>query len=272
MEKDKIMNMPVSFSSTKDRAKAYSKYQFRFIGNSGRAIVPVLHRSGQGYRIIGTASYIIKPNIFITAAHLFEGTDIPKGSSFYILAENSADYPLEIIEIQKHATFDLAFLVLEECAEKLFDDMNPLAVMNLPPEINEIVAIFGYSHSIVNPSDAFDENGVKMQPMHILSKWELGGVLEIHKHGRGYVKGECFETSILAEGRDSGAPMFNSNGFLIGLLSRSFEFEDGLPNSTCVSILNLSEISINGSQFKNQWSKKSRAAICSLRKGDSSSE
>ena len=49
--------------------------------------------------------------------------------------------------------------------------------------------------------------------MQIRSNWELGGVLEIHKEGRGFVKGECFETSILAEGGDSGAPMSNSNGW-----------------------------------------------------------
>jgi hypothetical protein len=66
--------------------------------------------------------------------------------------------------------------------------------------------------------------------------------------------------------------MFNSNGFLVGLLSRSFDFKDGLPNSTCASILNLSEVPINEIPFKNQWNRKNRAAYCRLKKKDDNLE
>jgi hypothetical protein len=253
--------MAHNFRLTRDRSIANIKYEFDFIGNSRLAVVPVLARINQGYKLLGTASYIIAPNIFITAAHLFEGDDIPEGCSFYILSENSLNYPLKVIEIQKHKSLDLAFFILEKDGEKHFNKVNPLAVMSDHPIKDEIVAIFGYSHSLVNPDEVITDDGESVQPMQIRSKWELGGIVEIHKKGRGFVKGECYETSILAEGRDSGAPMFNSNGFLVGLLSRSFDFDAGLPNSTCVSILNLSEVLINEIPFKNQWSKKNRAAF-----------
>ena len=56
--------------------------------------------------------------------------------------------------------------------------------MNLPPEKQEIVGVFGFSHSIVDPKDAqMDENGEVVQHMRIRSKWEIGGVLEIHNSG-----------------------------------------------------------------------------------------
>lgn len=79
------------------------------------------------------------------------------------------------------------------------------------------------------------------------------------------MKGQCFETSILAEGRDSGAPMFNSNGFLIGLLSSSFDFDSGLPNSVCTSILEVADIPINVTPVKNLWCKKPRAVFCKIK-------
>ena len=260
--------MAYDFRLTRDRSQANVKYEFDFIGNSRLAIVPVLHRFANGYRIIGTASYFIRPNIFLTVGHLFEGDDIQPNDSFYLICESSIDWPLEIIEIIKHETLDLAFLVLENDGEQYFNDVNPLAVMNLPPLKNEIVAVFGYSHSLVNPEEAIEQEGEFVQPMRIRSKWELGGVLDISENGRGNVNGQCFETSILAEGRDSGAPMFNSNGFLVGLLSTSFNFETGLPNSTCVSVLNLSELTINGTPVKELWFKKNRAAYCKLKKND----
>lgn len=73
-------------------------------------------------------------------------------------------------------------------------------------------------------------------------------------------KGQCFETSILAEGRDSGAPMFNSNGFLVGLLSTSMEFDQGLPNLVCSSILQLEEVPVDGIPIKKLWNTTHRAA------------
>lgn len=85
--------------------------------------------------------------------------------------------------------------------------MNPLAVMNSPLIQSEIVALFGFSHSDINPLNTQEQpNGDIYQSMRIRSKWELGGILEVHESGCRMVNGQCFETSIHAEGRDSGAP------------------------------------------------------------------
>lgn len=257
--------MPYDFNFTRERSTANNKYEFKFFGNSRHAIVPVLQRYQKGYRLIGTGSYFIPPNIFITAAHLFDGDDIKPNDSFYIFSEKSLDWPLEITEIHRHETLDLAFLIVENEGEQFFKEVNPLAVMNLPPQKHEIVGVFGFSHSIIDHENTIKQNGGVLQNMQIRSKWEVGGVLEIHGSGRGMVKGQCFETSVFAEGRDSGAPMFNSNGFLLGLLSTSFNFESGLPNSICVSILELAEIPINGTPIKNLWFKKPRAAFCKIK-------
>ena len=258
--------MAHGFRLVRERSLANSKYEFNFIGNSHRAVVPVLQRYDAGYRLIGTGSYFIKPNIFITAAHLFEGEDIKPNDSFFIISEGSSNDPLKIIAIHKHESWDLAFMVLEQPGEKYFEGTDPIAVMNLAPEKDEIVAVFGYSHSTVDPNNVTEVNGDVVQIMQLRCKWELGAVLEIHDNGHRFLKGQCFETNILAEGRDSGAPMFNSSGFLVGLLSTSFAFEEGMPNSLCSSILDLADIPIGGMPIRELWNKTTRAAHCKMRR------
>jgi len=254
-----------NFKLTRDRSAACGKYEFQFYENSGRAVVPILQRYRSGeFRIIGTGSYFIKPSLFITAAHIFEGDDINPDDSFSIIIDGSVE-PIPIVEKHVHEYLDLAIVLIDESCTKHLENINPLAVMDLPPEKSEIVAVFGYSHSIVDPMNSFtDDSGNVLQYLRLRSKWEVGGVLKIHNSGARLLKGQCFETSVLAEGRDSGAPMFNSNGFLIGLLSTSWEFDSGLPNSLCVSILELADIPINGTLIKELWLKEPRAAFCKI--------
>jgi len=98
--------MTYNFRLTRERSTVSSKYDFEFIGNSRLAVVPVLQRYEKGYRIIGTGSYFIRPNTFITAARIFEGDDIKPSDSFYIVSEAVLDYPLKVIEIYKYESFD----------------------------------------------------------------------------------------------------------------------------------------------------------------------
>lgn len=256
-------DMNHKFNLTRDRSVAGKKYEFDFIDNARKAIVPIFQRYQSGeYRIIGTGSYFIEPHIFITAAHIFEGKDINHDDGFYIAIEG-VDEPVPLVEKHVHEYLDLAILVLDESGITPLQDVNPLAVMNLPPEIGEVVAIFEYSHSIVEPENThLDKNGNTLQEIKLRSKWEVGGVQHIHDKGTRLLKGQCFETTVLAEGRDSGAPMFNSNGFLVGLLSMSYTFESGLPNSLCVSILEIADIPIHGKPICELWTTKPRAAFC----------
>ena len=255
--------MAYKFDLTKDRSAVNGKYVFEFFGNSHKAVVPVLqHYKVDEYRIIGTASYFIRPNIFITANHIFDGDDINHDDGFCVVLEG-APKPIRISHRHTYRSLDLATLIIESTSTDYLEDVNPLAVMNLPPEKHEVVAVIGYSHSNVDPSNIYEiEDGTFLQEMNLRTKWELGGVLEIHESGRGHINGQCFETSVLAEGRDSGAPMFNSNGFLVGLLSSSMEFPEGLPNSICTSILQIGDIPIDGKPIKELWHKKDRAAFC----------
>lgn len=261
------MSKPYKFNLTKDRSAINGKYTFEFIGNSQRAVVPVLqHTQLDEYRIVGTASYFIQPNIFITAAHIFKGPDINDDDGFSIFLDGAQE-PTPIFPLFRDESLDLAVVKLECASSEYLNGIDPLTVMNLPPEQFEVVASFGYSHSradpTINPSEIYEKNdGSFEQHLNFKTKWELGGILEIHNSGRGHIKGQVYETSILVEGRDSGAPMFNSNGFFVGIASMSMQFDEGLPNSIFASITQMDNYPINGKSIKDLVNRKNRAAFC----------
>ena len=234
-----------TFSLTKDRSLANKKYGYGFYGDAGKAIVPVLQYRAGKYKLIGTAAYFGEPNWFITARHIFEGADIDKSDGFAVHFENTEE-PTRLDTKFDIRNTDISICRLEGPLPKSLDHIKPFAIMNLVPEQHEIVAAYGYSHSLVDPTQTYEIGDEEYQHLRFRTKWEVGGVIEIHPNGRGHVKSECIETSILAEGRDSGAPIFNSNGFLVGILSQSFEFESGLPNSTFSSIVNIGGVDLNG--------------------------
>ena len=262
LESTQVGPSGVELSLTRDRSAINAKYKFGFIGDAENAVVPVLQYRNGTYRLIGTASYFGEPDWFITAAHIFEGDDINASDGFAVFFQGAPE-PTRLSEKYSFADIDLAICRLEEHAQAYIGGTKPLAVMNLPPEVGEVVAAFGYSHSNVDPENTFeDQEGGLIQALRIRSKWELGGVLAVHPEGRGWVSGECYETSVLVEGRDSGGPLFNSNGFLIGVVSSSFKFENGLPNSTFTSIIRIGEYEIAGTPINEIWFKGQRAAVC----------
>jgi hypothetical protein len=252
--------------SKKDRSAAMRKYEFSFIGNSKTAVVPILQRYQSGeYRLVGTGSYFLEPNIFLSAKHLFEGDDINEDDGFYSILEGNND-PIPFTAKWVHDESDIALLWLDQTGIHYLKDVSPLGVMYDRPIESEIVAICGYAHSLVDHVLTEDNENVFLQKVSLILRWEVGGTLEIHETGRGFIKGECFETSILAEGRDSGSPLFNSCGFLIGILSSSLSTTEGLPNSICTSILGLSDIILSGKPIKEQWNSAKRSAVCSIKK------
>jgi hypothetical protein len=150
--------------------------------------------------------------------------------------------------------------MVDPAVERNLQDVSPLIIMKLPSEEQEIVAVSCFPDSIVDPANTFTmTNEDVMQNMQTGSRREVGGVPGIHNEGHRLLKVDCFETSILAEGRDSGAPMFSSNGFLVGLVSTSWQFEEGLPNSLCVSVLELADTPIGGKPVRELWTRKPKA-------------
>lgn len=249
------------FDIAKDRSAVNGMYQFSFVGDAIKAIVPVLQCRHGRYRLVGTATYFGAPDWFITAGHIFQGKDIDKSDDFAVHFDGTAE-PARFDQVFLLSDTDIAICRLGGRLPGVVEHLTPFAVMNLSPEVHEIVATFGFAHSLVKPDEVYETRGERFQSLLFRSKWELGGVLAIHPTGRGALKSEIYETSMLAEGRDSGAPVFNSNGFLIGVISSSFTFEDGLPNSSVSSIRDIGGKKLDGLAVDDIWYKGQRLVSC----------
>ena len=114
----------------------------------------------------------------------------------------------------------------------------------------EVLASFVCSHTLVHnpePDLTGEFDGDDTQRINFRTHWEKGYVEEVFPDGLRDVKGRCFTSSIFVEGRASGAPVFNSVGFVVGLNSKGIAPEDGLPYSTITSIHGLLDIKIDDS-------------------------
>lgn len=252
------------FRLTHNRSLTNKKYKFEFLGNSEKAIVPVLQRyNTEEYNLIGTASYFIAPNIFITAAHIFVGRGINQSDTFHILLNDMEETIPIITRTEINSDLDIVLFEIDQHFIHCLNGLNPLGTKMMPPYKGEVVGSLGFSHTIVDPDNIFISTQGDQQLMKIRSKWELGGVLEIHNQGCRQVRGECYETSVLAEGRDSGAPLFNSSGFFIGLLSTSLGHDDEqLPNSIYASILQIADDNYKDGTYKDYWYSNTRSSVC----------
>ena len=237
---------------TRQRSLASARHKFEFFGDDQRAVFPIVKRDDAGtISLYGTGFFIAPGGVFATAKHIFEGHDVLQSDSFEILQEGAGHVePRSILEVVIDAASDLAVGRLESPHDgcQSCEEHPVVGIMELDPEIHEVVGSFVFSHTLIDqPENVETENGIELgQRVQFRSHWEVGLAEEVYPNGLGFVKGRCFGTSIFVEGRGSGGPVFNSNGFVIGVNSRSFAEPEGLPHSTSTSIRRLFEIEIGG--------------------------
>ena len=237
---------------TRQRSSAATRHKFEFFGDNQRAVFPIVKRDDAGtITLCGTGFFVAPGGVFATAKHIFEGNDVRESDSFEILQEGVGHVePRSILEVITDEASDLAVGRLKPAHNECLSckEHTVVGIMQLDPEIHEVVGSFVFAHTLIDrPKNVEMENGVvEFQNVRLRSHWEVGLTEKIYPNGLGFVKGPCFGTSMFVEGRGSGGPVFNSNGFVIGVNSRSFAEPDGLPHSTCVSIKRLYEIRIGG--------------------------
>jgi len=250
---------------TKDRSTSNSKYKFSFIGNGSNSVVPVLQRWKSGkYRLIGTGFMVASPNVFVTAKHIFKGNDINVGDDRFYIVDEEAECPAPISDVLLHDDRDGAIFTVNFSAIGLSPDLTPVAIKCLPPDTDEIIGSFVYANSFVDPSIGIFENKDSSVDQYCKNRshWEVGGVKEVFGGGRGFVKGQCFSSSLLIESRASGGPVFNSKGFVIGINSRAFKFDGGLPDSTILYIEEIAKLEVNGTCLDQLWNTINTNVVC----------
>lgn len=237
-----------SLQLTRQRSVASSRYDFSFIGNNDRSVFPILHQPKHGRPMLkGTGFFALPGGLFLTAKHVFEGNEISCDDAFDLIVDCDGTIDqLPIKEIHLHETLDIAIGLVElptQASIVPFMHDDPI----LSEQGAEPLAAPVFAQTLVRVLKPFDQSQVLLTRRY---HWEKGYVEEIHSDGLRYVSGRCYLTSILAEGRSSGAPVFNSNGFVIGLVNTGMAPVESCPFSTVTAISEALRIPIDG---KTLW-------------------
>jgi len=234
---------------TRVRSGVVERYYYHFIPPYERAIFPIFQRFSNGTsQLAGTGFFIAPAGIFLSAAHVFE-IDVNEEDSFWIIYIDSEDqiHELEFREVRvRPENRDIA---LGEVA--IGDIEHPVvSIMELLPEINEVMASFVFSHTLVHEPEEIGKD--KTQLVQYRSIWELGKVEDISYEGFWQTPGPSFRSSILVEGRASGGPVFNSNGFVVGVNCRGMAPDGEIPYSIASSLKGVRELEFCGISIRER--------------------
>lgn len=239
---------------TRHRSTAAGRFILKFNQGFERAIFPIITLSENGVReLAGTGFFIAPGGIFASAKHVFEGDDIDKSSSLHIMQDDSERnlFTRQIVQTVLHDEFDLMIGKLGEPHEDCNDCANHpiVSAMNLWPEKNEVIGSFTFAHTVfedVEKAELVQGETEAIQQIKYRSAWEMGHGEEYFPNGQGFVKGPAFRSSVFVEGRGSGGPVFNSNGFVVGINSRGLAEDEGLPYSYASLITGIFDMEIDG--------------------------
>lgn len=142
------------------------------------------------------------------------------------------DDPFAFLGSKKsYEAIDLAILQVRDLIPEEMNKTLPLRISNQAPKVNEIVVAIGYPELGCKPVDEAYQRYLLSEGM----KAAYGRIIEIHPSGRGS-KTPVIEVEANWPSGMSGGPVFNTNGEVIGIVSRSLSpFENQVGNGSAVS-------------------------------------
>ena len=248
---------------TRLRCSVVERYLHEFIPPFERSVFPIFQRLSDGTSVLaGTGVFVAPDGVFASAAHVFE-IDVNPGDGFSVLFVDSDEeiheLDLECVKVRpEEKDIALGKIIMGKL------DHPVVSIMELLPEVNEVMASFAYSHTLVHLPE--EQDGELIQRIRIRNHWEMGKVEEVSHEGFWQTPGPAFRSSILVEGRASGGPVFNSNGFVVGINSRGMAPPDGVPYSVATSIAGIRELQIDGASIQERREGVSNKPIARVRR------
>lgn len=238
-----------SLQQTRHRSIASVKYSFRFIDTFEQTVFPIMQRDGDGNsKLAGTGFFLAPDGIFMSAAHVFE-IGVSKNDTFWTLYPDAENNLIEMdfnnVKIRPENR-DLAIGQVDMGNI----DHPTVSIMELMPEINEVISTFVFSQTLVHEPEEID--GDIAQQIQYRSHWEIGLAEEIEMNGFRHTPGRAFSSSVFVEGGASGGPIINSNGFVVGVNCRGLAPEDGLPYSIASGIEGVRGFEYDGVTIKER--------------------
>ncbi|MGS2724941.1 S1 family peptidase [Porticoccus sp. GXU_MW_L64] len=238
-----------SINQPRLRCGVVDRYEYEFIDPYEKCIFPIFQRKIDRESVLaGTGFFIAPTGIFISASHVFE-INYDEGDTYWVLYIDSEgrEHDLDFSEIMiRPEGRDIA---LGQVAMGDLD--HPIvSIMELQPEINEVMASFAFSHTLIHEIE--EQNGEEIQRIQYRNHWELGKVEEVSHTGFWQTPGPAFRSTILVEGRASGGPVFNSNGFVVGVNCRGMSPDGAVPYSTASSLKGIRDLEIMGESIRER--------------------
>ncbi|MDI1351190.1 MAG: serine protease [bacterium] len=187
-------------------------------------IFPLLKQlENDSWQLVGTAFFITKLGLFLTAKHVLEDV-LSNRKQIYPIA-GFVSMPDNIVEIRPvtKAFFNVRGDVAAGfLANKTTDGgarINPFYGLDLSDttSIGEKVVTYAY------PMTTICDNQINLR-----ADYYDGKIIELHKNGRDQclLPNACYRTSMNIQGGASGGPVFNHKGKVIAVNSTSYDFDD----------------------------------------------
>lgn len=196
----------------------------RSLHEAGDSIVAVAKMEDEGFTIIGSG-VMVGPGLLLTATHVLD--EFPReggGPVFLTFLPHAARawLPHDLMTVSGQSDVDesrrkVSDVSLVSCTLNSAEHQDfPLMLVPMQvalPLIGERLWAFGYRHQLI------DNGTASISP--IVSS---GLVTAAFPHGRGErMPSPCFEVNMDTLGGMSGGPVVNSDGYLVGIVSSSFE-------------------------------------------------
>lgn len=194
---------------------------------AGDSLVAVAKMADEGGTIIGSG-VMVAPGLLLTATHVLEEfnadlppvflTFLPEGGRAWLCRETSTVSGMVEFAHERRKVSDISLVSCTLNSEGYEQQPLMLGPMQVAlPKIGDRLWAYGYRHQFI------DGGAASVTPV-VTS----GLVTQVFPHGRGqHLPSPCVEVEMDTLGGMSGGPVVNSDGFVVGIVSTSF---DGGPS------------------------------------------
>lgn len=191
---------------------------------AGDSVVGVARATDTGFMLVGSG-VMVGPGLLLTATHVLDEfppsgapplflTFLPGGARAWLASEVVTTSGSSVFAEDRKVTSDLTLVSCTLNSDA--HSNNPLMLAPLQvalPLVGERLWAFGYRHG------EFDGNTVAVTPLV-----SSGLVTAAFPHGRGErMPAACVEVAMETWGGMSGGPVANAQGYVVGIVSSSFE-------------------------------------------------
>lgn len=209
------------FTAVDDMGPMSSLYE------AGDSLVAVAKMGDEGITIIGSG-LMVAPGLLLTATHVLAEFDaesppvfltfLPEGARAWLCRETSTVSGEVEFAPERRKVSDISLVSCTLNSEG--HEQRPLMLGPMQvalPEIGDRLWAYGYRHQLI------DEGAASVTPMV-----SSGLVTQVYPQGRGlHLPSPCLEVEMDSLGGMSGGPVVNSDGYVVGIVSTSF---DGGPS------------------------------------------